>query len=134
MAETFGLAVNVATVVDLFVKVGVQCSEYCAGVKAAPRDVRYILNEANKFTATLRDIERLLAGPNGAKIEAAQNVRSSVQDCREQLHDLTAKLDLGTGWGKRIKWPLNKHEVDDLLHKLERCRAAISSDLQIHQT
>lgn len=71
MAGTFGLAVNVATVIDLLVKVGVHCSVYCAGVKTAPDDVRHILNEADRFRATLKDIERLLAGPNGAKIEAA---------------------------------------------------------------
>lgn len=67
MADAFGLAANVVAVVEVFVKVGVLCSVCCADLKTAPRDVRHILNEVDKLTATLKDVERLLAGPNGAK-------------------------------------------------------------------
>jgi hypothetical protein len=41
-------------VVDLFVKVGVVCSAYCADLKVASRDVRDILKEANRFAAIQR--------------------------------------------------------------------------------
>jgi hypothetical protein len=132
MAEALGLAAGVLTVVDLFVKVGVLCSVYCADFKTARRDARYILNEADKFTATLKDVERLLAGPNGAKTEASQNVRRGIADCRLQLDDLIAKLEQGIKW-KRILWPLKKEEVADIVKKLERCRAAILVDLQVNQ-
>jgi hypothetical protein len=88
MAEALGLAASVITVVDLFVKVGVLCSVYCASLKTVRRDVGYILNEADKFTATLKEADRLLAGPDGAQIVASQNVRRGVADCRLQLDDL----------------------------------------------
>jgi hypothetical protein len=133
MAEALGLAASVIAVVDLFVKVGVLCSVYCADLKTALPDARYILSEADKFTATLKDVERLLAGPNGAKIESSQNVRRGVANCRLQLDDLAAKLEQGTRW-KRILWPLKKEAVADIVKKLERCRAAISLDLQVNQT
>ena len=132
MAEALGLAASVITVVDLFVKVGVLCSVYCADLKAARRDARYILNEADKFTITLKDVDRLLAGPNSAKIEASENVRRGVADCRLQLTDLAVKLEQGTKW-KRTMWPLKKEEVADVVKKLERCRAAIALDLQVNQ-
>jgi hypothetical protein len=67
MAEAFGLAVNVTAVVDLLVKEGVQCSLYCSGVKSAPRDVKYILDEASRLSKTLRDVDRLLKGPKAMK-------------------------------------------------------------------
>lgn len=133
MADAFGLAVNVITVVDLFVKVGVLCSVYFADLKTARRDARYILNEADKFTATLKDVKRLLAGPNGVKIEASQNVCRGVEDCRLLLQDLVVKLEVGTTY-QWIMWPLKKEEVIDMIKKLERCRAAISMDLHINQT
>ena len=41
-------------VVDLFAKVGVVCSVYCADLRVASRDVRDILKEANRFAATQR--------------------------------------------------------------------------------
>ena len=43
MAEAFALAVNVTTAIDLLTKVGVLCSAYCAGLKFAPRHIRYTL-------------------------------------------------------------------------------------------
>jgi hypothetical protein len=133
MAEVFGLVVNILTVVDLFVKVGVLCSIYCADVKTARNDARHILNEADRFTATLKDVERLLAGPNGARIDALQNVHRSVADCRQQLDDLATKLEQGTRC-KRLMWPLKKQEVADITGRLGRYRAAISLDLQVNQT
>lgn len=133
MADALGLAANIIAVVDLFVKVGVLCSVYCTDLKTAPRDIRHILNEADKFAVTLKDVDRLLAGPNGAKFEASHNLHRSIADCRLQLVDLAAKLNQGLGW-KRIMWPLKKGEVTDVVKKLEQCRAIITLDLHINQT
>lgn len=135
MAETIGLAVNIATVVDLLVKVGVQCSFYCAGVKTAPNDVRDILEEADKFRATLQNAEQLLSGPHRARIEASQCLHRGINDGKSQLADLVAKLGQGrTTKGWRALWPLKKAEVTGRIQSLERCRTAISLDLQFHQT
>lgn len=131
MADAFGLAVNIATVVDLFVKIGVQCSVYCANVKAAPRDIRDILNEADRFGATLKDIQRVLAGPNRTNIETLQNLCSGIGACHLLLDDLATKLEQGTR--ARLVWPFKRHEVDSILAKLKGHRTAISLDLQIHQ-
>ncbi|CAI6090971.1 unnamed protein product [Clonostachys chloroleuca] len=129
MAELFGLAVNVATVVDLFIKVGVQCSEYCAGVKAAPREVRSILKEADRLVVTLGEVKRLLDGPNGPQVEASQNIHKCVEDCRLQLTLIVAKLQQGTE-ARGLKWPFKKGEVADIITKIERCRASISLDFR----
>jgi hypothetical protein len=132
MAETFGLTVNVVTVVDLLVKVGVQCSLYCSGVKSALRDVKYILDEADRLVTTLRDVDRLLKGPNGEEIDSSQNIRRTLEDCQRQLKDLAAKLEPGPKW-KRLVWPLKKEEVAAMTEKLGQCRSTISLDLQAYQ-
>lgn len=135
MAE-FGLAVNVATVVDLLVKVGVQCSVYCSGVKAAPRDVRDILSQAENISRTLDKVNQVLSSPCGTMIEASEDVLCSVKDCHLYLVELNTKLVSGataTGW-KRMMWPLKRNEVDSILMKLERSRTAIHSNLQIYET
>jgi hypothetical protein len=133
MAETFGLAVNIATVFDLLVKVGVQCSLYCGGVKSAPRDVKHILDEADRLGTTLRDVDRLLKGPNGEKLDSSQNIRRTLEDCQRQLKDLAAKLKPGPTWKQRLVWPLKKEEVAAITEKLGQCRSAISFDLQVYQ-
>ena len=132
MAEMFGLAVNIATVVDLLVKVGVQCSLYCSGVKSAPRDVKHILNEADRLTNTLRNVSHFLKGPDGEKIDSSQNIRQTVKDCAEQLEDLVAILEPGPKW-KRLVWPLKKEEVAGITETLGRYRSTISFDLQVYQ-
>lgn len=133
MAEVLGLAANVIAVVDLFVKVGVLCSIYCTNLKTATHDIRSLLNEADRVSATLKDVERLLVGPDGAKIDVSQNIRCGIADCRAQLSDLVAKLEVGTRW-KKIVWPLKKEEASEIIKKLERCRTTISLDLQVNQT
>ena len=132
MAETFGLAVNIATVFDLLVKVGVQCSLYCSGVKSAPRDVKHILDEADRLGTTLRAVERLLKGLNAEKLDSSQNIRRTLEDCQRQLKDLADKLKPGPTW-KRLVWPLKKEEVAAITEKLGQCRSAISFDLQVYQ-
>ncbi|UKZ75002.1 hypothetical protein TrVFT333_002674 [Trichoderma virens FT-333] len=151
MAEALGLVSSIIAVVDLFAKVGVLCSAYCSGLKNAPQDIRRILNEADRFTATLSDLKKLLGSPNGAKLNSSQNVRRSVADCHLQLKDLITKLEQGTSlqkttspqkitwlhkitWLERISWPLKKAEVDGILDKLQKYRMAIVLDLQADQT
>ncbi|KFA54495.1 hypothetical protein S40293_09984 [Stachybotrys chartarum IBT 40293] len=133
MAETFGLAVNIVTVVDLLVKIGIQCSEYCANIKSAPHDVRDILNEADRFSATLRDVESLLKGPNGANFDASRNLRGTIEDSHRQLNILATKLEQGTR-NARLVWPLKKQEVTNILATLKCHRDIIALDLQVHQT
>ncbi|TFA99728.1 hypothetical protein CCMA1212_008564 [Trichoderma ghanense] len=136
MADALGLVANIIAVVDLFIKVGVQCSIYCSGVKDAPRDIRQILNEADRTTATLEDLKRLLASPTGARLSSSQRVLRSVEDARLQLQDLAVKLERGLKTGKgaslqRLRWPLKKEEVAGIISQLQKCRAAIALDLQL---
>jgi hypothetical protein len=42
-----------------------------ADLKHAPRDILNVLKEADKFSAALKDVERLLGSPNGSKINGS---------------------------------------------------------------
>jgi hypothetical protein len=81
---------------------------------------------------TLRDVDRLLKGPNGDKINSSHNISRALEDCWRQLNDLTAKLEPGPSW-KRLVWPLKKEEVAAITEKLGRYRSTMSFDLQIYQ-
>jgi len=129
MAE---ISASVITIVHTFIKVGVLCSVYCADIKTARSEIRSILNEADRFTATLRDVEQLLASPNGNRIESSKSVLCSIGDCRQLLNDLFAKLEQGTK-SRTIIWPLNKGEVANLVEKLGRYRDTISLGLHVNQ-
>lgn len=133
MAETFGLIANVCQVVDLFVKVGVMCSIYCMDVKNAPQDVRRILNQADRMTATLKEVERLMAGPNAARLESSPTLHQSVLDCRILLSELAAKLDYGARLSRAV-WPFNKRDVKSMIAKMEGHQRMIELELNIKQT
>ncbi|KAM0464261.1 hypothetical protein ACHAPV_002813 [Trichoderma viride] len=134
MADILGPISNVVAVADLFIRVGVQCSVYCSGLKNAPRDVRLILNEADRFTATLKGLEKLLINSSHSKkLSSLQNILGIVEESRLQLQDLAAKLERGTKLQK-ITWPLRKEEVSGIIGRLEKYRAAIALDLQVDQT
>lgn len=132
MADALGLASSIIAVAELLVKVGVQCSTYCSGLKNARRDARQILNEADRFSATLKDLERLLSGPSSAKLRASRNLRRSILDCHLQLSMLFAKLEQGTRLQK-ITWPLKKGEISGIISKLQTYRSTIALDLQVDQ-
>lgn len=134
MADALGLVSSIIAVADLFIKVGVQCSVYCSGLKNAPRDIRLILNEADRFTATLKDLEKLLVtNPHGKKLSSLHNVLRIVEESRLQLQELAAKLERGTKLQK-ILWPLRKEEITGIIGQLQKYRAAIALDLQVDQT
>jgi hypothetical protein len=134
MADTLGPVSNVIALADLFIKVGVQCSVYCSGLKNAPRDVRLILNEADRFTATLKGVEKLLVNnSHSQRLSSLQNILGIVEESRSQLQDLAAKLERGTKLQK-IMWPLRKDEVAAIISQLQKYRAAIALDLQVDQT
>ena len=131
MAEV-GLSASVITIVDLLVKVGVLCSEYCRDVKSARREFSSLLNEADMLNATLEVVGKLLSSSNKQKIESSRKIRRSIVDCRLLLNSLTAKLEQGTTW-RLMVWPFKKGEVAGVVEKLRRYREAISVDLQINQ-
>ncbi|VUC35023.1 unnamed protein product [Clonostachys rosea] len=133
MAETLGLVSSIITVVELFGKIAVHCSVYCADMKSASSEVRQIIDEASRLGSTLNDVERLLDGPNGASIGSSPNIQRTVDECKTQMKELDAKLERGTILNK-IKWPLNKGEVAAILHKMQRYRQDITLNLQVNQT
>ncbi|KAK5988173.1 Vegetative incompatibility protein HET-E-1 [Cladobotryum mycophilum] len=133
MADVLGLVSNIGQIVDLFVKVGVMCSIYCMDAKNAPSDVRRILKEADKFTATLKNLERMLAGPNASKLEGSVGLRRTIDECRQLLLGLVAKLDMGARHARAV-WPFKKKDVQDIVMTLERQKTTILMDLSIEQT
>ena len=139
MAE-LGLAASVIAVIDLSAKVVSLCSEYYTNVKNAKDDIARLQREADGLNTTLKHVQSLLDGPNGAKLEATQNLRDGVKDCSLQLAALDIKLEPGRrhkvmrGFGIRaLKWPFKNKEVEGIVKDLGRCKDIISLGLQVDQ-
>jgi hypothetical protein len=140
MAEALGLASSVIAVIDLSAKVASWCSEYYANVKNAPDDIERLQGETQRLRETLERVQSLCDGPNVAKLQASQNLRDGVKECRVQLALLKTKLEprrtqtLMRRFGVRaLTWPFKRGEVDDIIKKLGNCKDIILLSLQVDQ-
>ncbi|KAF7894700.1 uncharacterized protein EAF01_010150 [Botrytis porri] len=131
---------SVIAVIDLSVKVASRCSEYYTNVKNARDDIGRLQRKAQGLKAILERVCSICEGLNGVRLQDPQGLRKGVEDCQKQLAQLEAKLELrGTDklmsrFGKRaLKWPFNSKEVDNLIKKLENCKANMSFNLQVDQ-
>ncbi|TGO90907.1 hypothetical protein BPOR_0047g00300 [Botrytis porri] len=140
IAEALGIVSSVIAVIDLSVKVASRCSEYYTNVKNARDDIGRLQRKAQGLKAILERVCSICEGLNGVRLQDPQGLRKGVEDCQKQLAQLEAKLELrGTDklmsrFGKRaLKWPFNSKEVDNLIKKLENCKANMSFNLQVDQ-
>jgi hypothetical protein len=140
MAEALGLAASVIAIIELSAKVASLCFEYYNNVKNARDDIARLQREADRLKDTLKQIQSLLNGPNGAKLRASQNLHNGVADCLLQLADLETKLEPGKRHrvmrhfgGRALKWPFKNEEVEGIVKDLGRCKEMISLGLQVGQ-
>ncbi|KAL7933019.1 hypothetical protein V8C35DRAFT_306054 [Trichoderma chlorosporum] len=131
--DVLGLLSNISQVVDLLVKIGVMCSIYCVDVKKAPQDVRKLLNEVDRLTAVIKELELLLQSPKGSSKLESQSLRQAVFDLRKLLAELVAKLDLGVKHARAL-WPFRKQEIHEIIAAIGRQKANILLNINIEQT
>ncbi|KAM3079616.1 hypothetical protein ACMFMG_006028 [Clarireedia jacksonii] len=140
-AVALELASSVIVVIDLSAKVISWCSEYYTNVKNAQDDIKRIQGETQRLNEILEQVQSLCDGPNGAKLQASQNLRNGIIECERELTWLKTKLTpqkkqkLMSRYGIRaLKWPFKSKEVDAIMKKLGTCKDTISFSLLVEQT
>jgi len=138
MIAKIGLAASVISVIDLSSKVASWCSEYYANVKNAKGDIERLQGETQRLKETLRLVQSLCDGPNGAKLQASQDLRDGVNNCEKHFTQLGTRLAPRTRQKamsrfRALRWPFRKNEVDEIIGKLGKCRDNISFNLQVDQ-
>jgi phage host-nuclease inhibitor protein Gam len=86
--EGLGVAANVIAVIDLSAKVASLCFQYLTAVKDAKKDIERLQAEVGQVGDILREVQRLLHGPDGARLSASQTLCNSLKDCSLQLKEL----------------------------------------------
>ncbi|KAJ9656035.1 hypothetical protein H2201_008661 [Coniosporium apollinis] len=139
--EVLGVTANIIAIVDLSAKIASLCVQYSLAVKDAKNDIERLRGEVNSVTDVLREVERLLQGPDSARLSASQKLRDALKDCFSQLTELKKRLHPGktrkamSRIGVRaLKWPFQSKEVDKVVRNLERCKQTVSLALQVDQT
>ncbi|KAL8296096.1 hypothetical protein RB600_001541 [Gaeumannomyces tritici] len=141
--EALGAAASAIAVVELAAKVVALCLQYSRDVRKAKDDIDSFRQQTEDLKAIAEGAQRLLQGPDGSRLETAQNLRSAFANARSQLDPIHTRLD-GKLNGRRhramrrvglraLKWPFESKEVEKIISDLRQKRDAISAALQVDQ-
>ena len=137
MAEVFGTAASAIAVAESTLR----CLKYIKDVKNAEDDIVRIRTEVNHFKAASESVQELLDGPDRERLKASQQLRTTLDDGRQQLEQLQKKLAPSKkhAWIKRLglralKWPFESTDIEKVVETLARFTQMISLSLQVDQT
>ncbi|KAG0634235.1 hypothetical protein HOY80DRAFT_1099822 [Tuber brumale] len=131
MAESIGLAASVVTLIQLSLKVGELCYDYCKTVKGSQQDFKKLGDEIASIHQLLEEIRSLASGDDKNNpqyprlLEWTKN--PSLEDYKTALEELKEKLDVP---GRRestkmLAWPFQKQKMERYLVLLEGQRSQL---------
>jgi hypothetical protein len=141
MAEAFGVAAGVLTVIDLSVKIIAKCKHLIETAHDAPKDLRQIFIEISSLKATLESLQFLSTADSqfSDTLRDFDKVDGAVTGCRDTMKELAAELDglslsqkAQTTPGKRQKltnsltWCWKESRARKLLEEAMQHKATIS--------
>ncbi|KAH6974799.1 vegetative incompatibility protein HET-E-1 [Ilyonectria destructans] len=139
--EALGVIASLLAVVHSSAKVASLCFYYYRDVKNAKDDIDRLQREATNLKKASESVQLLLKGPNGAKLEASQELMVAAKDSLLQLRELEQVLSPGTARKamsrvglRALKWPFQNKDVEKIAQGLGRCTHAISLGLQVDNT
>lgn len=134
-------AASVIAVVDISAKIVSLCYQYSVAVKDAKDDIERVQRKVSDITYILEKIKQLLDDQDKKRLSTTQGLFSSLEQCREELKSLEAKLDPGktrktmSRFGFRaLKWPFTSKQVDKVVSNLEGYEQTFNLALQVDQT
>ncbi|KAH8586045.1 hypothetical protein B0O99DRAFT_586459 [Bisporella sp. PMI_857] len=149
MMDGISAAASVIAVIQISEDVVSLCSQYLKAVKNAKSDIVRLQDELGSLKQVLEGAQKLLEGPNAARLETSRPLLDRFRGCYSQLKDLETKLkdhlkteSKGKGKGKgmrlfglrALKWPFKSKEVDNVIQSLNKFRDTLSASLNVDQT
>lgn len=136
MAETFSLAVNVITLVDIAARILAVGSPYISSARGHAAQVRLLVQEIHTMSGVLTAVATMLQNNNDPTTDSAKLVALIVgplQECTTQLsdlHSLLVKQVSGRNkWirmGRQLKWPMKEKETIALIERIGRLQRSMS--------
>ncbi|KAK0632942.1 hypothetical protein B0T14DRAFT_542129 [Immersiella caudata] len=142
--EGLGAAASVIAVVELAAKVASLCLEYSSAVKHAKSDIERLRKHTDSLKITVNGAQKLLQGPDGARLETSLKLREAMANSYLQLDDIATKLEEKLRAGRTAKamrcmglralrWPFESKDVDKIIANLQQDQTSFTTALQIDQ-
>jgi len=133
-----------ASVIAIIQQVFDLCQKYYTGVKDTRKDIQPLRNEAVSLQDILTSVADLADEPRAANLATLNLLNQAggpLQQCKDDLTSLVAKLDPGDGATsvrraglRAFKWPFNSKEVDKAVDGIERYKTVLALALNTDQT
>ena len=134
-------AASVIAVIDITAKIASLCYQYSVAVKGAKDDIQRVRRKVTDITHILEKTKHLLDSQDKTRLSTTQGLFSSLEQCRQELKNLEAKLDPGktrktmSRFGFRaLKWPFTSKQVDKVVSNLEGYEQTFNLALQVDKT
>ena len=134
-------AASVFAVIDISVKIASLCYQYSTAVKDARKDIQRLQKKVEDIRDILRELKRLLDGPDKIRLSATDKLASSLREYLRRLYELETQLEprktrkamsrLGV---RALKWPFKSKEIEKIISSLEEYERTFSLSLQVDET
>ena len=145
MMDGLSAAASIIAVIQISEDVALLCSKYLKAVKNSKSDIERLQGELTNLKPVLEGAQKLLEGPNAARLETSRPLLDGLRGCYSQLKNLETNLKghlkpEGKGKGMRhfglraLRWPTKSKKVDMVIQTLSKFRDTLSVSLNIDQT
>lgn len=123
--DPLSIAASVAGIAGLAIQIAPGLKSYFSNVKHAQEDVARYANEVYGLFEVCKQLHVFLKTDAANSFETTGSVLSrtvvSCQDClRELARILQSKGPEKPDWTKKVKWPIYKKQVDEIISRLVR--------------
>lgn len=123
--DPLSIAASVAGIAGLAIQIAPSLKSYFSNVKHAQEDVARYANEVYGLFEVCKQLHVFLKTDAADSFETTGSVLSrtvvSCEDClRELARILQSKGPEKPDWTKKVKWPIYKKQVDEIISRLVR--------------
>ena len=123
--DPLSIAASVAGIAGLAIQIAPSLKSYFSNVKHAQEDVARYANEVYGLFEVCKQLHVFLKTDTADSFETTGSVLSrtvvSCEDClRELARILQSKGPEKPDWTKKVKWPIYKKQVDEIISRLVR--------------
>ncbi|OQE41183.1 hypothetical protein PENCOP_c005G07897 [Penicillium coprophilum] len=122
--DPLSMTAGIAGLASLAIQVAPALHDYIATVKGAERDIGWYVDEVDSLIEVCKRLEDFLrvdvSSPEARFTVTDSVLGRTVSSCEACLDQLGKLLQGPAGWTQKIKWPLRKKKVEEIIKRLAR--------------
>ena len=133
-------AVSVIAVVQVAGQVWSLCWKYYSDSKDAQSDIERLMGNVLALQNLFQHVQALANGPGAAKLVVSKElIEKTALELEREFKALQKILEPGKrqgilkSFGRRLKWPLQKEDVEKIFHLLEQHKTALITAMNCDQ-